>query len=297
MPITLLHALFVALHLVAAGLAAVGPLLAAGLRLALPAGASRADESLKRLVWWSAGGLLATALLGLVIGLAQYRAGEAYRSMLTRFPGELYLFTALEWGFSLVCTGVLLALWRRWRQRRWWLVLIALVSTTNLLYHLPPLMIIQSMLVERPWMAPESVIHRQLYLDLMYLPEVLVGSLHFVGAATVLAASVAVRLLVSGPRDATDLVRWSAAVGLVATLVQLFSGLGYLLLLPPAESGRLLGDSLLATSALAVSSALALVLVERWTALLIDPARSEIARRPVAIVLTIFFVMSLAAKG
>ncbi len=300
MLLTSLYALFAAMHLWAAGVASVGPLLAAGLRWL---GRDEIDSALKRLGWWSIGTLVATALLGLAMGVGLWSApGGEYAAMLGRFPRQLYLYTAIEGAFTLVCYGVWLATWDRWRKRPGLHAVLPIVGATNLLYHVPPLMFVQRMLVEEPRLVAEEVVTRALFLPLMFSHEVMAKTLHFWGAAGVATAALGLGLLVSKESNDTksndtkpSAVRRVALLGLVAVLWQLVTGMAVLLAAPDLAQ-TMLGRSPLATAALMIAVVVAIGLLGGWLALVLTPSERRPVRWIFAGVATLFFAMSLAVR-
>lgn len=263
-------ALVASLHLVAAGLASIGPLLAAGALIGRRKSSKDLSPAWKQLAWYSVIALVLTAAIGFMSGALLYLSEpDGYGRVLSRFPHKLYVYTALEWLFSLVCYGVWYWLWN-WGTRRPWLhSLLPLAGATNLLYHFPPLMTVQKLLIARPELIEPLRIERGDYLAAAFSPEVLARSLHFWGMALVVSAAVALLLLRWYPTGQTS--KAVATVGLVGTLSQLVTGFAVLMFAPVGETTRMTGGILAETALLGVGIVVSFWILLRWAALVFRP--------------------------
>lgn len=300
----LLQSLLAAVHLTIVGLAAVGPLLVAVLRLSGRgrqdvADASALDSVLRRVARWSTASVVAGALVGIVAGTWRVWADDGeYYAMLARFPKHAYGMLAVEWLFTLACYGAWLALWKRWQEKPWWHAVLAVVGATNLLYHFPPLMVAHNLIAEQPELVSPPVITRKLALEVMLLPQVAAKTTHFWGASVVVTATALAvasrRLKADRPREV--LVRWSAVVGFCGTTAQFLSGLATLLLIDGAETRNLTGGSPGATGLLVLGVILSILLLLLWARIALRPTTQLPITGLAATVAGIMLSMSLAAR-
>jgi hypothetical protein len=299
--ITILQSLLAALHLTAIGLAAAGPMLVAVMRLS---GRLREDGMADRLLWrvgvWATAATLIAALVGLAAGLLRVESDRgAYFAMLSRFTPRAYYLLAVEWLFSLLCYGVWIATWQRWRQKPLWHAAIALMGATNLLYHFPPLMIAQNLLASDPTLVAEHEISRPLALGLMTTPLVVAKTVHIWGASLVVAATSL--LLAAATHDANfacskQFVRWAGLSCLAGVVAQWFSGIATLLLLSDGRAQAMTGSSLPATGLLVLGVLLTLQLMLNLARQSLNPVRLVHPGRLVALVGSIMLTMSLASR-
>ena len=217
--------------------------------------------------------LLAGSALGALLLVIPSQGAAA---ALQRFPARAYWFAGAEFIFSALCMLVLAAAWRSAWGRRWLGVLIALLTSTNLLYHFPPLMGVFGRLVVQPTWAQAATLHRPELLQLMGRPEILALSVHFALASlttALMAAGWIVSKQVVGESDARDsaedvqaarrFVRQSYGAALAVTVVQLGSGVWLLVALTAVDRGRLLGGQWPASLVFAAGLFSALKLLER----------------------------------
>ncbi|MBX3427348.1 MAG: hypothetical protein KF688_16840 [Pirellulales bacterium] len=251
--------LLLAAHLLAVNLASGGPLVAAWLL-----GRSEADANLgARLLRWSLATLAIGSLLG---GVTLLLPGLGLREAFGRFPAKAYMWAGLELLFSAACILAMLA-WRGWFRRHavaaW---LMALVASTNLLYHfLPWLAVIGRMAVDPTW-GPRGVIDRKQLLQLMGGSEPMSLSAHVVLASLVVPALAALATfrreskLAELPtadgrvRTARGLAMWA----LVPTVLQLPVGAWVLVGVTPAIRTAAMGGDPLAAVCFAAGVAAAL---------------------------------------
>lgn len=211
----------------------------------------------KRLAWHS---LLALSLGSLLGGLLYWWGDDAVKAAWARLPARAYWFALSELVFSAACVGGLIWLFRsvetgtepsRKRARLGWL--IALLSSTNLLYHFPPLMSVLGKLTANPsWSQLEELPRRHL-LVLMKEPEVIAMSVHFAMASLAVASVytlwVYAGLWIEEPAAAQG--KQMAGVALIVTLLQFGVGVWLLASLSSESRGRLLGEDAIAAIAFA----------------------------------------------
>lgn len=296
---TLLLALLAALHLAFVGLAAVGPLVIAGLRMVARFRADNdVDGWLYRVGKWSTAAVLIGAGVGLTAGTIRAGVSDAYVDMLQRFGMRAYSMLVAEWVFTIVCYGTWLWLWDRCRQAPRRHALLAIVGATNLLYHFPPMMIAQNMLTIHPELIAESQITRSALLPLLWTPYVAAKTLHVWGAGTVVA-SVCL-LLVTGSSIRSDMahrfVRWSSTVGLIGIAAQWLSGIAVLLLLAGDQAQRVTGASIAATGVFLIGVLLTIHVMLHMARLALRPTPPLRATGLAVMVFCIMLSMSLAAR-
>ena len=153
-------------------LAVAGPLVCIWLSLRR----RRGDLASGQVGRWLAGVSLAALVDGilvglLLVGLAWLDSDPGYRDALSRFPARAYWNGLAELAFSVVCLAAYAFLWDRWALKPWWHATLAVLGSTNLLYHFPPLMSAIAELAARPELVPAEVVTRPLVLQLMSRPR------------------------------------------------------------------------------------------------------------------------------
>src|SRR5262245_62098286 len=113
-----------ALHLLAANVAAAGPLIAAWMAGRGPEGPGAA----RRLVGWALAALIVGGFLGVGMLLAPT---DALRTALARFPATAWWYAGAELLFSAACLVIMLALLRSERRRPILVWLLAAISASN----------------------------------------------------------------------------------------------------------------------------------------------------------------------
>lgn len=249
----LLFTAALAAHLLAVNLASAGPLIAAAIwRRSDGAGDERQWLSI-RLTKASLAALVVGSLLGGVL-LAMPNPGVT--AALARFPKSLYWYAGAELVFSAICLALLGVLQRTNRIGRWGAWILAGLSSSNLLYHFPPLMAVFGELVADPAWAPSGVIDHSAMLRLGARPEILALWAHFTLAAMATAAVFALWELRRRERevgqradgDAPRLARRLAVTTLIATLLQLPVGVWLVVASDAATRGAILGGNLAASA-------------------------------------------------
>lgn len=300
--------LLFALHLGAVNLASTGPLVAAWLDWRELGGDLAAGAAGRKLAAWSIVALLVGIAAGTALGALYW--DDHYRLATFRLRSKIY-FGVAELAFSLVLMTLQLWCWRRgWgdsRRGRLGRGTLALLASTNLLYHFPLLLTIFSGIVSGrdPGADPlTSSDFRARILD----PLVLAHSLHFwlasvaVGGAALMAAVLrelrefptsaagengvaneapAAAPSAAAPSDAERLAVWGARLALVPTLLQIASGVWLLVQLDPVAQGRLLGGEIGASLVFVVGVGGALWLMHRFA----NAALGAVSRRSVQVTL------------
>jgi len=252
-------------HLLCMNLASGGPLFCIWLRR----GGKEIDDARARaaraLAWFAVWALLMGMLTG--GGLLLLPQSSALRGAMARFPDRAWSIAGAELLFSAICLCAYAGLGQRAARWRWAHALIALSSTTNLLYHFPPLMSVLGRLATDPSWVEAAVIDRQSFVPLMVRGEVLSLSVHFGLASLAVAAVVLIVLLtrqeaLAAQETKLKSCRVAAAVGLLATLAQLPVGIWVLATLPGPARGILMGESPLASILLLASLLTSMILLQ-----------------------------------
>jgi hypothetical protein len=254
-----------------------------------------------------------------------WNADRSYWTALHRVPAHRWWFFGGELVFYLVCMIAYVWLWDathldasaaadadaslrhgessigETRPRgRWWHRLLAILASTNVLYHFPPLFTMLALMSTRPELA-EAALDRSLYLSLFTDAETLARVTHH-WLASITTAGVALLLLASRcrPRTQPDAhtesidrpATFAARVALLATALQLPAGIWLLLASPAKAQSQLLGGDM-ATTALFATAIFAMVLLLQSlaTAAFGDNSRST-AIRTAALLLAVLLMMS-----
>ncbi len=265
----LIATLILAIHLVVVNLASAGPLAflwMKRLNRVTDEGQSEVERLYLRIVRWS----VAAFLIGMVTGVLLWLIlpGDGLSAALDRFPARAFRFAGAELLFSLLCLLPLALEWNFLHGRMWVGKLLALSSSTNLLYHFPPLMAIIGQLAVNPHWTSEDVLHRSALLGLMSKGYVLALSCHF-GLASLAVAAITTFLLAKPTRDAELLwqtrtsIRNAAIVALIATFLQIPVGIWLLVSMPVATRTALMGGSLIGSMAFVVALVGTILLLQR----------------------------------
>jgi hypothetical protein len=285
-----------ALHLLAANMAAAGPLVAAWMAGRGLAGVVAA----RRLVVWSLAGLVVGGLLGAGLLLAP---SDALRTALARFPAKAWWFAGIELGFSAACLVGMLAALRGERRRIKTAWLLALLSSSNLLYHFPPMMAVIGRIANEPQWAKDAVITRRAMVQMSLRPDILSLWIHF-GLASLAVAAIAAMALVALPSstDAGDadpridgrqrLVSRLAGIALAASALQLPVG-GWLLAASEVRMrDALLGGDLHATGSFLAGVLATMALLQSLAAVMMGDATATMQRRTIWLTLIVIVLMS-----
>ena len=176
----LLFTAALAAHLLAVNVASAGPLIAAAVWRQGRGGLDERTWLSTRLTQRSLAALVVGSLLG---GLLLAVPNPGVTAALARFPKSLYWYAGAELVFSAFCLALLWALQRKNRVGRWGAWILAVLSSSNLLYHFPPLMAVFGELVADPAWAPGGLIDHAAMLRLWARPEILALWAHFTLAA------------------------------------------------------------------------------------------------------------------
>jgi hypothetical protein len=306
----LLIAIF-ACHLLAVDVAAAGPLMAIWLEWrATRRGDLFAGEIGRRLAIWS----LAAAIIGVGLGLLAVFAlpqlePPEYRQAFRRVTPYLWWSVVGELVFYVACMAGYILLWRRWQAHRFWHRALAVLASTNVLYHFPTLFTIISALSMRPKLA-ELPLDAPLFRRMLVQGEVVSRVVHHWLASLAVAAAFAMWLAArvgipalagSRPRkggtptvevgdqgSASPIIKQAARVALLATTVQVAVGIWVLLALPVAMENQVLGEDWLATALFGTSIVAALGLMHHLSVIALgDVSRRTVGRATLLMVLVV----------
>jgi hypothetical protein len=311
---TLGMSFLVAAHLLCVNVAAGGPLIAAWLDWR-----GRSDSSAQRAAKWLAGwsvvGLLAGAALGVAIGWLKWDAD--YRALWTGPLSYKMHWAAIEAAFSLALTvgwwlwlpnsplspggrgvggegarrGTLSALFRG---------LIAVLASTNLLYHFPILFSVAARLSDAGQTTGEPI-RGAAFRQLMIVGESPAIAVHVTLASVAVAATMLLGLSLRWRRAGDEVGAYKVAVwggrwALAASVLQLPVGLWTLLSLPAASQSRIMGGSALGAMLFLFSIAAALWLIRELVNLALGDATQPVVIRVMALVLVTVVFMSAAQQ-
>jgi hypothetical protein len=272
-----------ALHLVCVNLAAGGPLVAIWLSWQASGGHEAAVSAGKWLAGLSFAGLIAGGMLGIALGALLWSpqsAGDIWRRLDSRAVfgvWEIVFSLALHAGYwAWWVWGPLSQGWQQWTHRG-----LALLSTTNLLYHFPPLFAVAGQMARGELAGSEPLTSAE-FRGLLMSGPVLSQTVHFL-LASIAVSGVAV-LYWAAQNSAVDeqdneeqrlvtrtLARHGAWIALVPTLLQIIIGLWVLTSLPITAQYAMIGVEPLRTVLFALSMAAVLGLIhDLWAATMSD---------------------------
>jgi hypothetical protein len=309
---TLGMSFLVAAHLLCVNVAAGGPLIAAWLDWR-----GRSDSSAQRAAKWLAGwsvvGLLAGAALGVAIGWLKWDAD--YRALWTGPLSYKMHWAAIEAAFSLALT-VGWWLWlpsaakssgerdtpddasRRSALATLFRSLIAVLASTNLLYHFPILFSVAARLSDAGQTTGEPI-RGAAFRKLMIVGETPAIAVHVTLASVAVAATMLLGLSLRWRRTGDEVGAYKVAVwggrwALAASVLQLPVGLWTLVALSPAMQSRVLGDSSLGMVLFMLSIAAALWLTrELVNVALGDATRPALVRVMVLMLVTVTLMTAM----
>ncbi len=252
-----------AFHLLCANVASAGPLYCIFLRsFAARSKDSWVSDVGRRLTIHSIVGLLLASLTGLLIGVVLwFKQDDAFFSSLSLFWPKIW-WGSLEIIFSLVCYGAYWYLWpRAVRSPSMALtslhVFIALLGTTNLLYHFPSLFGAIAYLARHPGQF-ESTLTPAQFRHVVYTGQILSLTVHF-WLASIAVAGVYLMLIcnLAKARESSPAAiavgRSSARAALFVSLLQVPVGVWVLIQTDPLQQQSLLGGDIISTSFLGIS--------------------------------------------
>jgi len=286
-------------HLLALNLACAGPLFCIWLG-GRPRSERASEAALGRsLAWWSLWALLFGIFLGVGWLVAMPSAGLL--AALQRFPARSYWISGAELAFSVGCLAAYAWLWERAARQRWLHAVLALLSTTNLFHHFPPLMaVVGNLTVDPSWAAP-AVIQRSAFRQMMLRGEVAALSIHFALASVAVAGVVVLWQLGRQHSDFAEepkrkIARRTAIVVLVTTLIQLPVGVWLLSVLPAPSRAALIGGNLLASLAFVGSLTATFMLLQKLVAIALGENQRRLLSQVGLLLLVIVTLMTVTLR-
>ena len=288
-----------AAHLLAMSVPSAAPLVCIWLHRRGGRGDAAAHAVGRKLARLSLASLLVGAALGVLLGAAMWAAEDrAYWDAVARFPMQAYGFALGELGFTAICLAVYTATWDRSRNRPRLHAVLAVLATTNLVYHFPPLMIALGDLAARPELIQTEVVTRPVFRELLLQPELQAKVLHFV-LASVMVAGVMLMLvarhqpaLVEHDDGTQRLVSRGAWIALIASFCQLVVGAWVLVQLPAGAQAALLGVDWLATLLFVLSLLAVFYLLHSLASAALGSTSPASIRRTAALMLSVVLLMS-----
>jgi cytochrome bd-type quinol oxidase subunit 2 len=296
-----------AVHLACMNIASGAPLLALWLEWKDRRGDAVAPQAARYLGTVAILALLLGSLLGVLLGWLRWTPD--YQAI-----WQLQLSRKLKWGLvELAVSGALLVAYWVWRKfailptRRGYLgrSLLLFLTSTNLLYHFPPILIVASKLADRGFTAeahvPAGVIVPEDFRRLMAYDEIPALTVHFALASLAMAGimllGLALRWLRSDedPRGAKRIIAWGGWSALIATGLQLLVGLWLLATTPADMQAQLTGAAWLPTICLVTSLILVVWLLRELADLTLgEPTRGGLIRTMIA--MTSVILLMTAAR-
>ena len=294
----ILKSLLLAVHLLALGLAAAGPLFC--MLLARGSHSECATDRVGRhLAWLNVGGFLVGMFLGGLTLLLP--PDQGYWDVLNKIPAKDYWFAAAELLFSLLCLIGYAATWNVLRDYRLWHALIALLTVTNLLYHFPPLMIVIGQLADGSALLPGDALDRAALTGLMFRTQVVAPWIHFVLATLTIAGGTALLLLAHQQKDKSDVVavrpiRLVAGATLVVALLQLPIGLWLVTTISQASRAAIMGNSAIASLTFLAAMCIAFLLLGRLFKIALGEFETEDLRKAALWIVLVVLAMAVSMR-
>ena len=290
-----------ALHLVCMNVVAAGPLVAAWLDRKASYGDKESQSAIRRLMALCCVLIPVGAVLGLGMGWLYW--SDAYHEIVSRF-GYRIRWGIIEFAFS----AALIVLYTGWiwvRPRAGtgaWSVrtLLAVATSTNLLYHFPPLFSLMASAAAGD-LSLEQDVDSATFRRLLMHGEVLALSTHF-AIASFAVTGVALALLASGRWNAlatnARIAVWGARMALVSTLCQLPAGIWLLMRIPASEQRRLLGGDIVAATLFVSALMGTFWLLHQLAAVAFgDTSRGTIRRATMALFLVVLLMTGTLQRG
>ena len=298
--LTLIKTILLALHLVMINIAAIGPLFCIG----LVCGTSSDARQLAR---WLAGKCCLALFIGMllggtIIGLYSF-GGDAlggkrfYRALLA-LPHEKLWWGVAELVFYYFCMLPVVIYWTAISARRWLIILLFLLAATNLIYHFAPLFVVVGHLQGLSDITPLTKADLR---SLTFSAPVLARVLHHLLAGVAIVATLLMLHSASCHQRARDdkkaesfntLTRRFAGAIFGVTLLEIPSGVWFLLQLPRAVQHQFLGGSLLVTVWFAVALMVAMLLLYKSFSVMTGATSRRDASQSAGLLLTVILMMT-----
>lgn len=300
-----MEAMFVVLlagHLLCVNVASVAPLLTIWWERLEARGDRDAGNWGRALLWHSITLLVVGVAIGLLLGWLHWT--PEYAAALQRLRGKV-TFGIVELVFSFVLMLIQVIWWSRSsgasRAARIVRGALALLASTNLLYHFPVLMVILAKSLSSAELSNEAIDAAEFRRRLLE-PEVLASCVH------IWLASIAVTGVwliawscwqgrptgVDDPRARRSI--WGARLALVPSLAQFPVGLWLLVTLPAFEQSRVLGADITISVLFGFSVLLAFWLLHLLAAIAFGDVRLELQMRTVVVLVLVVMLMTAVLR-
>ncbi len=298
MPFT--KTILLALHLILVNLAAIGPLFCIGLVCQTSSEAWRSARWLtgKCCLALFIGMLLGGTIIGLYSFGGEALGGKRFFRALLAIPHDRLWWGVAELFFYYLCMLPVLFYWRLLLNRRWVIILLCLLAGTNLIYHFTPLFVVVGYLQGTAEVEPLT---KAALRSLTFSPAVLARVLHHLLAGVAIVATLLMLHSATCVHDARSdvekagrntLTRRFASVLFIVTLLEIPSGIWFLLQLPRAVQHQFLGGSLLVTVWFAVALLAAMLLLYKSFAVTTGATSRRDVWQPVGLLLTVILLMT-----
>ena len=297
---TIMKSILLALHLVSVNLAAIGPLFCIGL---IWRGAPDLQQTGKWLARWSCAGLLIGMLLGgLIMGTYSFGGaalnGTRFYNALLQIPHDRLWWGVAELAFYFLCMLPAVFFWPALMRRRWLLTVLLFLAATNLLYHFTPLFVVVGYLQGGTDFTPLT---KPELRSLTVSPPVLARVVHHLLAGVAIVATVLLLRTASQAQSSRTpaskkafetLVRRYGAWIFLVTLLEIPSGIWFLLQLPNAVQNQFIGGNVFVTSWFAAALLLVMLLLYKSFAVLTGETARRDAWQIAALLLTVILMMT-----
>ena len=279
----ILKSILLSLHLILVNLAAIGPLFCLALiyRTSREAGQTARWLTRQCCLALLVGMLLGGTIMGFYSLGGTALDGKRFYQALLSIPHDRLWWGVAELAFYYLCMLPIVFFWQPLSRRRWLIALLCFLAATNLIYHFTPMFVLVAQLQMAPVAAPLSGSE---LIALYFSPPILARVVHHLLAGFAIVASVLLLRTASQAHRAVSIEARAAFDALtrrgglwvfVVTLLEIPSGIWFLLSLPSAVQKQLLGGSLWASGGFIAALVLVLLLVQKSLAV----ALGETARR------------------
>lgn len=255
------------------------------------------------LTWMGIKALLIGTLLGLGLAGGMWVLGERQLfAVLGRFQYKI-TWGITELFFYWGCLGIYLWLIKQHPGRAGVRKgIVAVLASTNLLYHFPTLFTVMAMLSRQPDLI-EGPVGPKEFRQLMFMGHVAPLSVHVALASIAVGSVVTLSILAKHTQSSMEaadlrLARSSAVAGLVATGLQIPVGLWLLTRLDPSAQSQIMGGNLIGSIAFGLSVLLGFRLMSSFGGIIVAPSETQQqARRTQHLLWLIIGLMSITLQS
>ena len=291
------------LHLLCVNVAAAGPLVAAVLDGCEGRGNALAGQAGRYLAWWATLLLLPGGLLGMAVGALLWN--PTYYAVLQRLPSKIY-FGVWEVVFSLVLMAIQVAWWKARPNALAWergaRIFVAILASTNLLYHFPVLFGVIESITTGPTPLGDEI-NSATFRTFLAEPQLLARVAHFLLAAIancgIMLLGLALRMQrqKANSEAAQRVATWGGRLALIPTLLQIPTGLWLTATLPAFLQGDVTGGDAITCLLFLVSLAAAFGLLQVLAAISIgDVERPKLIRAMILMVVIVLLMSGVLQR-